>query len=199
MSTEEMAAAAACVPASSTTDNTKIAREWSDALDGVQEELVNHKQRKNTMQRVLNIVKSVEQRMVTPPLPSASTATTTSSSSVKTCSAKSRQAIKDMCLNFARTTEQQMQQINGCLSKVTEAVDKLEKRKQEVVRKKARTHSTGATKPSAHVTELSRTTAAQSIKQLAKLKELLKQARIEHQKQRATQMVLSQQMTASRT
>ena len=199
-----MAAAAACDTSSSTTDDTKIAREWSDALDGVQDELVKHKERKHTMQRVLHIVKSVEQRMVAPPLPSASTTSPASSSSAKTCSApsrsaQSRQAIKDMCLNFARTTEQQMQQINGCLSKVTEAVEKLEQRKQEVVRKKSHKHSTAASEASARMPERSRTTAAQSIRQLAKLRELLKQARIEHQKQRNMNMVLSQQMAGGRT
>ena len=92
-----------------------------------------------------------------------------------------------------------MQQIHGCLSKVTEAVEKLEQRKQEVVRKKSLKRIMAASEASARMPEFSRATASQSIRQLTKLRELLKQARIEHQKQRNTQMTLSQQMRGGRT
>ena len=198
MSTTETAAAAA----TSTIDNDKIEREWSNALGGVHDELAQHSERKHTMQRVLHIVKSVEKRIAAPSLPTPAPAPATiSSSGAKTTaiSTQSKQAIKDMCLKFAMAAETQMAQINGCLSKVTEAVEKLEKRKQEVVLQKARAHSTGVSK-AAEAGQQPGTNAPQSIRQLEKLKQLLKQARLEHQMQRsALDSALRQQITDKST
>jgi len=149
----------------------------SDVRDGV----VEHQDRKKIMAKVLKIAKSVEQRLAStagsvPPVPHA-------------CSCK--RALKKMCLSFAHSAEQSMTRIEGRLTQVATAVDKLERCKNQLVLKHeardgGKDHGLPDQPNKAAVPKKSQA-------QLQKLRDLLQALQSEHQNQRTAYASLIRQ------